>query len=260
MNDYLRLRQICLVAADLEQAVADIQAIFEVRLAYRDPHLVSYGVANAIFPFGLGFLEVVSPLHDKAPAARFLQRAGADPLYGGYMAIFNCNDPLARRAHAAALGIAVAADIELPEFTAAQLHPRDCRGAMIEFDHTPGEEDLRGNYYPAGGKAWVAAVDTSLTQRIAAIELASPEPQALGRHWAAILQREFVAAGAGGRIGVDMCDIEFAPAASGSKEILHTLKVSVGDTARVAANATRRGYRVEDNAITLCGVRFAWHT
>jgi len=150
MTDYLRLRQICLVANDLARVIADMQAIFGVKLAYQDPHVRRYGLENALFPFGLAFIEVVSPLEANTAAGRFLERSDG---VGGYMAIFNCSDPDRRGRHANALGVRTAHTIDHAGFHAVQLHPRDCRAAMIEFDHTEGEDDLRGPYGPAAAPA-----------------------------------------------------------------------------------------------------------
>ena len=74
MADYCRLRQICLVAADLPRAIADMQAIFGVKLAYQDPQVRRYGLQNALFPFGLAFVEIVSPMQPDTAAGRFLER------------------------------------------------------------------------------------------------------------------------------------------------------------------------------------------
>ena len=101
MADYCRLRQICLVTADLTRVIADMQAIFGVKLAYQDPHVRRYGLENALFPFGLAFVEIVSPIEPDTAAGRFLERSGG---VGGYMAIFNCSDPERRGRHANAMG------------------------------------------------------------------------------------------------------------------------------------------------------------
>ena len=161
MADYCRLRQICLVTADLPRTIADMQAIFGVKLAYQDPHVRRYGLQNALFPFGLAFVEIVSPMQPDTAAGRFLERSGG---VGGYMAIFNCSDPQRRGRHANALGVRTAHTIEHHGFHAVQLHPRDCRATMIEFDRTDGEEDLRGPYGPAGGTGWTDAMRTDVTQ------------------------------------------------------------------------------------------------
>jgi hypothetical protein len=138
---YFRLRQICLVAKDLPRVIGDMEAIFGVKLAYQDPHVRQYGLENALFPFGLAFVEVVSPVEANTAAGRFLERSNG---VGGYMAIFNCSDPERRGLHANAMGVRTAHTIDHPGFRAVQPHPRACRAAMIEFDQSEGEDDLRG--------------------------------------------------------------------------------------------------------------------
>lgn len=252
MTKYLRLRQICLVTHDLERAVADIQAIFGVRLAYRDPAVERYGLQNALFPFGLAFLEVVAPTAPGTAAGRFLERGGGA---GGYMAIFNCHDPQRRGDHAEALGVPVVHRLAAPGFEGVQLHPRYCRAAMIEFDRTPGEEDLRGPYHSAGPD-WTAAISTGLTQGIKAIVLESPHPHELGAHWARIVERPFVDEGEGGLIAVDMCDIRVQPAGEAGREALSAIVVATNDAERIRMEAARRGYDIDDRSLQLCGVRF----
>ncbi len=124
MADYLRLRQICLVARELEPVVADIRAILGLEICHRDSGVAKYGLANALLPIGTSFLELVAPVEANTAAGRFLDRSGG---HGGYMAIFDCGDPERRRRHAEALGIRVANVIEYAEYLGIQLHPRDCR-------------------------------------------------------------------------------------------------------------------------------------
>ncbi len=256
MADYCRLRQICLVAADLPRAIADMQAIFGVKLAYQDPHVRRYGLQNALFPFGLAFVEIVSPIEPDTAAGRFLERSGG---VGGYMAIFNCSDPQRRGLNANALGVRTAHTIEHPGFHAVQLHPRDCRAAMIEFDRTDGGEDLRGPYAPAGGTGWLNAVRTDATKRLAAIVVESPDPVGLGRHWSRILEMPFTADNDGGRIAPDMIAIQFARG-DGAREILRTLVIEAADRDGIETRAVERGYPVADAGVEFCGVRFKMMT
>ncbi len=252
MADYCRLRQICLVAADLPRAIADMQAIFGVKLAYQDPHVRRYGLQNALFPFGLAFVEIVSPMQPDTAAGRFLERSGG---VGGYMAIFNCSDPQRRGLNANALGVRTAHTIDHPGFHSVPLHPRDCRAAMIEFDRTEGEEDLRGPYGPAGGTGWTDAIRTDVTRRLAEIVLESPDPVGLGRHWSRILEMPFVADDDGGRIEADMTAMQFARG-DGARETLRTLVIEITDRSGIEARAVERGYPVSDAGVDFCGVRF----
>ncbi len=252
MADYCRLRQICLAATDRARVIADMQEIFGVKLAYQDPHVRRYGLENALFPFGLAFVEVVSPVEADTAAGRFLERTGGT---GGYMAIFNCSDPERRGRHANALGVRTAHTINHTGFHAVQLHPRDCRAAMIEFDRTDGEEDLRGPYSPAGGTGWTNAVRTNVTKRLAEIVIESPDPGGIGRHWSRILEKPFAPSGEGGRIEVDMIAIRFARR-QGPRETLRTLVLEVADRAGIEKRASERGYPVSDVGVEFCGVRF----
>lgn len=252
MAEYLRLRQICLVARDLPRVIADMQAIFGVKLAYQDPHVRKYGLDNALFPFGLAFIEVVSPLTPETAAGRFLAR---DDIAGGYMAIFNCNDPDRRGRHAHARGVRTIHTIDHEGFRAIQLHPRDCRATMIEFDHTDGEEDLRGPYSSAGGTGWTGAVKTDVTKRLVEIVLEGPDPQDLGGHWARILEWPFVPQDDGGLIDVEMTAIRFVRGQS-EREMLRTLVVEVADRAGIETRASALGYPVSEAGVEFCGVRF----
>lgn len=48
---YLRLRQICLVAQDLDAVVTRLCATFGVAVCHRDPNVNRYGLHNALMPF-----------------------------------------------------------------------------------------------------------------------------------------------------------------------------------------------------------------
>jgi hypothetical protein len=252
MAGYCRLRQICLVATDLVRVIADMQAIFGVKLAYQDPHVRRYGLENALFPFGLAFVEVVSPIEADTAAGRFLERTGG---IGGYMAIFNCSDPERRGRHTNALGVRTAHTIDHNGFHAVQLHPKDCRAAMIEFDRTDGEEDLRGPYSPAGGTGWAVAVKIDVTRRLVEIVVESSDPLGIGQHWSHILEKPFVPHGEGGLIETDMTAIRFARA-EGPRETLRTLAIEVADRSGIEKRAAARGYPVSDDGVEFCGMRF----
>src|SRR5579872_4456526 len=135
MAPYLRLRQICLVAPKLEPVISDIAAIMGLAVCYRDGNVAKYGLENALLPVDTILLEVVAPFRDGTAAGRFLDKTGGR---GGYMAIFCCDDPDARGKHAEGIGVRIANVIGHSPYRGVQLHPRDCRAAFIEFNHTAG--------------------------------------------------------------------------------------------------------------------------
>ena len=95
---FLRLRQVCLVAADLAREAEAIKAIFGLEECYRDPNVARYGLENVLFPVGTDFIEIVAPTRPDTAAGRFLARHGGRH---GYMVIMDCDDPEARQRHCA---------------------------------------------------------------------------------------------------------------------------------------------------------------
>ena len=82
-SSLLRLRQICLVAADLDSVEDDLKAILGLEVAFRDPGLAQFGLGNVMLPIGDNFLEVVSPFREHTTAGRFLERRGTGLDPGG---------------------------------------------------------------------------------------------------------------------------------------------------------------------------------
>jgi len=248
MSTYLRLRQICLVAADLERAAADIQSVLGVNLCYRDPNVAKYGLVNALFPIGTDFLEVVSPTRPGTTAGRFLEATGGQ---GGYMAIFDCHDPERRRALAESLGIRIAATLNHHGFHGNQLHPKDCRATMLEFDRSEGGDTLMGGYHPAGPD-WQRHVRTDVTRALTGIEVASPDAAGIAAHWSRIIDRPLSADGR--EIRLDHSGIRFIDAPAGSREILANLVLDVADPAAMLAAARRAGLPTGERGFSLYGV------
>ena len=70
----MHIRQVALVARDLEPVVADLCAVFGLEVAFRDPGVGEFGLHNAVMPVGTTFLEVVSPVREGTTAGRFLEK------------------------------------------------------------------------------------------------------------------------------------------------------------------------------------------
>ena len=251
--DYLRLRQICLVAPDLEPAVAAIRAIFGLEVCFRDEAVAKYGLVNALFVFGHQFLEIVAPTREDTTAGRFIERSGGR---GGYMAIFDCTDPERRRELAQTLGVRVANLLDYPGYFGIQLHPRDCRATMLEFDRTDGATDIDGPYHPAGER-WRDAQRLDRVRGMPVIEVESPEPADLGAHWARIADRPLLN-DAGGRpsLRFDMGSVVFSEAPAGTPERMSAVHVEVADPRAVTAAAVEHGCALDGDGFLLCGVRF----
>lgn len=249
MANYLRLRQICLAAPRIESLTEDICDIFKVAVCYRDPGVAKYGLVNALIPIGTDLLEVVCPMQENTAAGRFISKTRG---HGGYMAIFQTNNPRERQAHAATLGVRTAHTIERPDYQNAQLHPRDCRAAFIELGHSEGGDDRMGTWWPAGTQ-WKDFIRTNDTKRVLGIELESPTPDDLAAHWANILQTPLGTEAGAPSLNIDGTAIRFL---SGATECLGAIVVQVADVAATLERALERGYRLEGDAFHMGGVYF----
>jgi hypothetical protein len=247
VTDYLRLRQICLVAPALEPAVRCFEQVFGLAVCYRDPNVATYGLENAVFPLGTSFLEIVSPTRPDTAASRFLERSEGR---GAYMVIFDCSDPDRRAAHAQSLGVRIASTHRHEGFRGFQLHPKDCRAAMLELDRTEGGEDPMGAYGPAGGTGWTHAIRTGTTRRLAQLRVESPRPEELARHWSQILEVPV----SGRRLATQPTDVEFIEAPPGSREAVTGIVLDVVDPDLVRAAARDHGQPFEGDVPTVFGV------
>lgn len=245
MSAYMRLRQICLVAPQLEPVISDIAEIMGLAVCYRDGNVAKYGLENALLPVDTILLEVVAPFKDGTTAGRFIEKTGGR---GGYMAIFCCNDPDERGRNANAMGVRTANVIDHAPYHGVQLHPRDCRAAFIEFNHTEGSDDVLGAYPPAGPD-WQKSIRKDVTQALTIVEMQSPDPQGLAAHWGSIIG----IAPDGAELKLPNATFRFV---KGDSEIMSALEFRVTDVARVLHAAKAKGIAVTGNAFPLGGVTF----
>ena len=246
MAPHMRLRQICLVAPQLAPVISDISEIMGLSVCYRDGNVAKYGLENALLPVDTILREVVAPFKDGTTAGRFIEKTGGR---GGYMAIFCCDDPDERGRNANAMGVRTANVIDHAPYYGVQLHPRDCRAAFIEFNHTEGSDDILGAYPPAGPD-WQKYIRTDVTQALTAVEMQSPDPEGLAAHWGKIIG---VAPNGDAELRLPNATFRFV---KGASEIMSALEFRVADAAQVAHTAKARGLAVAGNEFLLGGVTF----
>jgi len=250
MAEYIRLRQICLVAPTIEPVVGDIAGIMGLKICYRDGNVAKYGLENALLPVDTILLEVVAPFQPGTAAGRFIDKTGGR---GGYMAIFCCDDPDARGAQANKIGVRTANVITHAPYHGVQLHPRDCRAAFIEFNHTDGSDDILGTYPPAGPD-WQRSIVKDVTQALTSVEMESPEPEALAAHWGRIIGIT-VSKDANGEPELKLPNASFR-FVKGPADIMSGLTFKVASIARVIDAARGRGCKVSGDSFDLGGVTF----
>ena len=250
MAGFMSLRQICLVAPGIEPVVGDIAAIMGLNVCYRDGNVAKYGLENALLPVDTILLEVVAPFQPGTAAGRFIEKTGGR---GGYMAIFCCDDPDERGAHAGKIGVRTANVIDHAPYHGVQLHPRDCRAAFIEFNHTAGSDNILGPYPPAGPD-WTKSIRKDVTQALTGVEMESPEPEVLAAHWGKIIGIA-VSKGKNGEPELVLPNASFR-FVKGPADIMSGLTFKVDDIARVIDAAKARGHQVSGDSFELGGVTF----
>ncbi len=250
MAGFMRLRQICLVAPAIEPVVGDIAAIMGLNVCYRDGNVAKYGLENALLPVDTILLEVVAPFQPGTAAGRFIEKTGGR---GGYMAIFCCDDPDERGAHAAKMGVRTANVIDHAPYHGVQLHPRDCRAAFIEFNHTAGSDNILGPYPPAGPD-WQKSIRKDVTLALTEVEMASPEPEVLAAHWGKIIGIP-VSTSRNGEPELKLPNANFR-FGNGAADIMSGLTFAVADIAKVRDAAKARGFAVSGDSFELGGVTF----
>ena len=171
----IRLRQVALVAADLDSTVRSLCDTLGLAVCYHDPGVAMFGLHNALMMIGDQFLEVVAPTQEGTTAGRLLAKRGGD---GGYMAIFEVDDLDAREAHLAELGVRIVWRGDLPDIRGRHLHPADVGGAIVSID-----QPVPNGAWHWGGPTWVAHRENSVVAAIAGVVVGADDPAAMQARW-----------------------------------------------------------------------------
>ena len=253
----IRIRQICLVAHDLDRIQQQVESVFGVEECWRDPAIREIRLDHTLIPIGNQILECVSPLpgeHGTA-AGRYLERRGGD---GGYMVIMQVPQASypSYRERVDAMSIPVIAEPgEDGKGHGMQLHPREVPGAISEIRWNVDEERRDGDWWPAGAN-WQRVKRTEVVDGIRAAEVQTDDPAALAARWGEVLNEPVTADAAGNpRLALDDSDLRFVPARDGRGEGLGGLDISATNPEKALANAEAAGCRSGENLITICGLR-----
>ncbi|MBI1339363.1 hypothetical protein GC169_04015 [bacterium] len=254
---YLRLRQIALVAQDLEASAKLIGDVFGAEVCFRDPGVGKYGLHNVLFAFEGTFLEVVAPLREGTAAGRYIERRKGD---GGYMFIVDCDDLEARRDHMKAVDVRLVEDLKVDlgfaVSEALHLHPRDTGGCLLSIDRHSGGPDTRAPYGWAGAD-WR---DFDRSERVGAIlgaEMQCVSPEETAARWMQILGRDIRAAGPGvWTMPLTKGFAHFVPLADDRGEGLSEVHIRAKDRAAVIRAAEAAGAPHGTDWVEMVGVKF----
>ena len=249
---WIRLRQICLVANELDPVVEDFRAVFGLEVCYNDPGVGRFGLENALLPIGNQFLEIVAPIEENTAGGRYLERRGGD---GGYMFITQCDDHAPRRKRVEELGIRVVNQFERHGFQNMQLHPKDTGGTFFEIDCQTDGMELDGPWEPAGPD-WKPAKRTDVVDGIVGAEIQSPNPEPLAARWAEIAELPLENRDGAPTLDFSGTLLRFVLPDDGRPEGLGALTLHAVDRERAMKAAAERDCLNRDGTIEICGTRF----
>ncbi len=254
----MRIRQIALVAADLDRALEDLADVFALKVGFHDPGVGVFGLHNGVMPVGEQFLEVVSPVAEDTSAGRYLERrrrpgrSGPDAGDGGYMVIFQTRDLERRRRHFADEHVRVAWEIAFDDIATVHLHPRDTGGAIVSVDEARPWESWRW-----AGPDWRDHISTTRVTGIRGVEIQSEDPERLRARWAEIFELD--AARTPNVLALDDGNrVSFCEATDGRGEGIRTVALSTCNAPAICEAARARGLEIDDDgAVVVAGNRFS---
>jgi hypothetical protein len=245
----MKLRQVALVAAELEPVSEALQDVFGLGEPYDDPGVGEFGLHNVVFPIADTYLEVVSPKQEGTTAERYLQRRKGD---GGYMALFQTNDIAQEKRRMKDLGVRTVWEADLDDAKAIHLHPRDVGGAIMSLDVMIPVQSWRW-----AGPGWEARSKTDVTSRIVGVELQAEDPEALAARWADVLNAKAVKDGRGYRIDLDFgTHVHVMPADNDRGDGIAGVDLMTADKDAILANAKARGIPHDRDCVEICGTKF----
>jgi hypothetical protein len=249
MSD-MRVRQIAMVAGNLDPVVEQLNAVFGLKVGFRDPGVGYYGLVNVVMPVGGEFLEVVQPVKEDASAARYLKRRGGD---AGYMVILQAEDALAHRKRLADMGVRLIAESHHDGYIFTHFHPGDCAGVLSSIDTVENDAAWREGMsnWPPAGEDW-KDFPADKAKGIAAVEIQHPNPEAAAGRWHEL----FEAPVSGGTdLKFAKGEIRFVPPRDADGTGIVGLDIAVKDVAESQAAARKLGLPEKDGAFKICG---AW--
>jgi Glyoxalase-like domain len=241
----MRLRQIALVAQDLDAAHADICALFGLANAFEDPGVGKYGLRNAVFALGNTFLEVVSPTASGTTAGRLLEKRGGD---GGYMVILQTDRIDNARDTIIKAGARIVDQFDGDGVAFTHIHPRDVGGAILSVDYMNPRDR-----WDWAGPEWQShnGGDRSLT--IVGVELQAEAPHRMAGRWAEVLGTHAEVRDGNWCIDLGEGQLRFTGLKDDRGEGLSAFDVTARDLHGLRNAAEQRGLVGAQGEIMLCG-------
>ena len=248
----MRLRQIALMAHKIAPVQAQLEAVFGLKVAYRDPAVDYFGLANIVMPVGGEFLEVLEPIRPDASGARYLARRGGD---AGYMVITQDADALAHRARLEGEGVRVIARSQGDTYRYTHFHPGDCAGVLLSIDSVNGDaawaEPLSD--WPPASRDW-RDFPSDVSLGIASTTIQHRDPAAAAARFAHLLAVPVTKDRGAPAVALSPGVIRFVPPVDADGTGVVGLDIRVRDPAAVLEAGREAGLAATDAGVVIGGV------
>ena len=251
----IQLRQICLVARELEPVIDDLTTILGINRCFVDPGVGVFGLENTLMPIGRNFLEVVAPIEENTAGGRYLDRRNGD---GGYMVITQADNLESQqqiRQNALNNGVRVAHETVREDWNLCQLHPGDLKAAFFEIE-SDSHNDFQGHWHPVGGLGWEDKVKQDITVDYLGVELQSPDPLELAELWGKVAGLNISRNGAEFSMDFNNATVRFVEAEDGRGPGLGGLDIAVANRDHILGEAENRDCFVSEDRVDICGTRW----
>ena len=240
-----RLRQIALVAKDMNLVQTHFYNLFGLSDAHIDPKISKFGLQNIVMTLGDTFLEVVSPITDNTTAGRLLERRGGD---GGYMVIVQVDDLLHEKQRVESADIRIVFEAFTERGSAIHLHPKVVPGAIASLDQMDPPEA----WYWAGSN-WMQRKAT-LVEKIIGSEIQCESPTEIAEKWALAYNLPVSMVGGVPCLLFDDGEVRFVEIKDSRGIGLRAFDVVAKDKKQILKNAYQMKLKVVDDSIEVCGV------
>ena len=235
----MRLRQLVFVSKERDRLAKEICDVFDLKEAYNDPGLISFGLENVLIPLNDTFFEIVMPVQENTTAERFFEKIGGE---GGYMIIVDVKNFEQENERVENSEIKIVWNGNRQEegihARTIHLHPKQVGGAILSLDKMIPEDE-----WLWAGTNWKKHINKSLVDCISGVILQSSDPNKLCSQWELALGKKRDSSSAL-NISLDQSNISFIKDLSSEEDKIYAFVIKTLDREAVIENAKLKGFLI----------------
>jgi len=247
----LELKQVALVAENLEEVVSHISNVFGLQVCVKDYGVQQFGLSNALMAFQETFIEVISPIQEGTTAGRLLEKKDGDC---GYMVLFQTDQLAIPKKHLELSSVEIILDAQVEESKLIHLHPKQL-GTIVSVD----EMNPKDNWVWAGPN-YKSCQGSELVTKVMGVELQSADPEKRAKIWASTFNRDLLPDSGTFRIKLEQGFINFKKLDDDRKEGFTGIFLGVKNKKAILERAASRKLKYENTYVEIGGVIFYLQT